>query len=189
MMLDFLVRLDKRLFVFFNQTIENSVLDLVMPFITEPRYFIIPFIIICLGIIILWRRRGVLILLWGAILITITDQLCHSVLKPMIDRSRPCHELDMVRLLINCGGVRSFPSSHAINIFAAATYFGEKFLHRRREFFLVASLVGLSRIYCGVHYPFDVLAGAALGIGIGLGICHLDSYLGHKYPFLSTEES
>lgn len=186
-MLEFLISIDTKLFVYLNQTIENPVLDQVMPFITEPDKFLIPLIIILLGTMLLWKRRGVMIVLWGAILIAMADQLSSSVLKPWIGRLRPCHELDAVRLLIGCGSGESLPSSHAVNIFAAATYFGERFLHRRREFYAVAAIVGLSRIYCGVHYPFDILSGAMLGIGLGFGICALDGYLGDRYWFLSTE--
>ena len=129
-MLDFIVSIDIKLFHFLNQTIANPVLDVVMPFITEPDKFIYPLIAVCLGVILLWRRRGLMIILWGVVLITISDQFTNSVLKPIIDRVRPCHELDAVRLLVGCGSGKSFPSSHAVNSFAAATYFGERVLCR-----------------------------------------------------------
>ncbi|MCP4632380.1 MAG: phosphatase PAP2 family protein [candidate division Zixibacteria bacterium] len=185
-MLDFIVGIDKQIFVFINQTISNNVMDLVMPIITNKHYFIWPLVAVCLGVILLWKRRGLMIVVWGAILITISDQLSSTVIKALVDRPRPCHELDYYFLLINCGSGASFPSSHAVNVFAAATYFGERFLHRRREFFAVASMVALSRVYCGVHYPFDIIFGAALGIGLGIGVGTLDDYLGQKYSFLST---
>lgn len=186
-MLDFIIGLDVHLFIFFNQTIENPVLDLVMPFITQKEHFLYPLIAVCIGVIILLRRRGIIILLWGAVLITLADQLSSSVIKPLVGRVRPCHELDVVRLLVNCGSGKSFPSSHAVNMFAAATFFGEKFLHRRREFYLVASFVALSRVYCGVHYPFDVLSGAAIGISLGILVGTVGDYVGNRVEFLSME--
>ena len=186
--MDFITGIDEKLFVFLNQTIANSVLDVVMPFITREGNFLFPLIAVCLGIILLFKRRGLVILLWGAVLITVSDQLSSSIIKPFVGRIRPCQELDIVRLLVNCGSGNSFPSSHAVNIFAAATYFGERFLDRRMEFYLVATMVGLSRIYCGVHYPFDIMAGALLGIGLGIGIGTLDNYAGERVPFLSTEK-
>ncbi|MBD3232886.1 MAG: phosphatase PAP2 family protein, partial [candidate division Zixibacteria bacterium] len=174
-------------FVFINQTIQNGVMDIVMPFITTESYFIVPLGVIIIGVALLKKRQGVVIILWGAVLITISDQLSSSVIKPMVGRLRPCHELDIVRLLVDCGPGKSFPSSHAVNIFAAATYFGEKFLHRRREFYAVAAMVAISRIYCGVHYPLDVLAGSLIGILVGTVVLSLDKYLGEKYWLLDTE--
>ena len=52
----------------------------------------------------------------------------------------------------------------------------------------MAFMIGLSRVYCGVHYPFDAITGALLGIGLGIGIGTLDNYVGGKYSFLSTEK-
>ncbi|MBD3170591.1 MAG: phosphatase PAP2 family protein [candidate division Zixibacteria bacterium] len=187
MVLDFIVNIDIQVFYFINMTIANNVMDLVMPFITEESNFLYPLIAVCVGIIFLMKRRGLVILLWGGVLIALSDQLSSSVIKPLVDRPRPCHELDLYRLLVNCGAGKSFPSSHATNMFAAATFFGEKFLNRRREFYLVAFMVALSRVYVGVHYPLDVIAGAAIGIGLGIGIGTLADYLGSRYWFLSTE--
>jgi undecaprenyl-diphosphatase len=69
-----------------------------------------------------------------------------------------------VRLLITCTKAYSFPSSHAANIFAQATLFSCTYRKLTPLLFLFACLVGYSRIYVGVHFPFDVLFGAVLGI-------------------------
>ena len=64
----------------------------------------------------------------------------------------------------------SFPSGHATTAFAAAAVVGALYPRLRIPVYGLAALVGLSRVYLGVHYTLDVLAGAALGIALGLGV-------------------
>lgn len=64
---------------------------------------------------------------------------------------------------------RSFPSGHAQAAFGVATAL--LFVYRRRwmwSLYIVAAAIGLSRIYIGVHYPLDVLGGAAIGVANSL---------------------
>ena len=89
------------------------------------------------------------------------------LLKDFLDRSRPAlahHSLDP---LVATPSSESFPSGHTATAFATATVVG--LLHPRLRWPLLglAALVGLSRVYLGVHFWFDVLAGAALGIAVG----------------------
>lgn len=62
----------------------------------------------------------------------------------------------------------SFPSGHAVFFFALAM--GVYFAHKKfgRILFVVAVIIGVSRVMAGVHWPFDILAGAILGIGVAL---------------------
>jgi undecaprenyl-diphosphatase len=71
------------------------------------------------------------------------------------------------RFLIGRKTSNSFPSSHAMNMFAQATLFSLLYRRRAAWFFLFAAIIGFSRIYVGVHYPFDVLGGALFGMCIG----------------------
>ena len=71
--------------------------------------------------------------------------------------------LSDVRVLEECGNSFSFPSGHAAKAFLAATILSGFFVRRKKLFFTLAALVAFSRIYLGVHYPSDVLAGFALG--------------------------
>jgi undecaprenyl-diphosphatase len=124
-----------------------------------------------LWLLLLWKggRNGRIIGILLVPMIVIGDQLCSQVLKGIVLRPRPCHTvdglpvIDHVRLLVPCGSGYSFPSSHAFNNFAFATYLTAHFRKRWWVWFSYAFLIGLSRVVVGVHFPSDVLGGAILG--------------------------
>jgi undecaprenyl-diphosphatase len=122
--------------------------------------------------------------------------------KDVFQRLRPCHNLDfghLVRVINGCGGQFGFVSSHAANSAGIATLVSmsgilvfempvqRKFLFQAL-LFSYPILNGYSRIYLGVHYPYDVLGGFALGTGIGLmlGMAWKYWYLRHGYPTIKS---
>lgn len=92
---------------------------------------------------------------------------CNVMLKPFVARVRPCDVNTTVQLLIPHPEGFSFPSGHTGASFAAAAalFFGKN--RMGAPAFIMAALIGFSRIYLYVHYPADVLAGALLGIMLG----------------------
>ena len=93
-----------------------------------------------------------------------------GVLKELFDRVRPPFAgLDLVALS-SAPHTPSFPSGHATTAFAAAAAVGVFHPRLRVPLYGLAALVGLSRVYLGVHYAFDVVAGAALGVALGLAV-------------------
>ena len=105
------------------------------------------------------RTAGILLVLS----IIASDQFSSSVLKNLFARIRPCHALQGVRLLVDCGSGFSFPSSHAVNNFAGATILSHFYRKYAWGWFSLASLIALSRPYIGVHYPSDIAGGAVIG--------------------------
>jgi len=88
------------------------------------------------------------------------------LLKIIINRPRP-FELGLTNPNTNIVVSSSFPSGHTIVFFAIIPLIGKSFPKMRPILWTTASLVGFSRIYLGVHYISDVLAGALLGYFIG----------------------
>lgn len=167
-LMDVLYSLDLWLFRLGNQTLANPVFDVLLPLLTNERYFIIPYAIILL--LLIWKGGRTGRLCVGIVLLTIIlgDQINSSMIKEAVGRIRPCHVLPDVRLLVGCGAGKSFPSTHAVNNFAAATIFGYFYRSARPYLFGFATMVAYTRVYCGVHYPSDVLGGAVLGTGLAL---------------------
>jgi undecaprenyl-diphosphatase len=120
--------------------------------------------------VIVWARGrvGLRAVILVGVAVGIVDLLSAGLFKPWIDRLRPCFVLSDVRLLVpHQSHSPSFPSNHAANSFAAAAVLASLGPGFARVFFGVAAIVALSRIYLGVHYPADILAGALLGLGVG----------------------
>ena len=114
-----------------------------------------------------WRRP------WLAARVGATILVAESVsglLKDRIGRARPpLHDPDPAPL-VSLPHTSSFPSGHSTVAFACATVLALSVPRLRWPVFALAALIGFSRVYVGVHYPFDVLAGAVLGISIGLAV-------------------
>ncbi len=183
-MLDYLQEIDTSLFYFLNVSVQNPVFDWLMPFITERLHWFPVWGAII--ILLFWKggRQGRILLLLVIPLIFLSDQLSSSVLKPFFGRTRPCIALDNINLLINRTSSYSFPSSHATNFFAVATFFGYYFRKYLWTFLIIATAVAYSRVYVGVHYPFDTLFGAVVGMACAFTIVYSwkgCQYFYHKY--------
>ena len=117
-------------------------------------------------------RNVIFILIFIALGVTVSDQLA-GIFKTGIARLRPCHDpsLDQLVREVKCGGQFGFYSSHASNTFFIATLMS-LLLYRKHRFlpyflFFWAAVVSYSRIYLGVHFPMDILMGAAMGFLLG----------------------
>ncbi len=118
------------------------------------------------------KRQAIVLILVSVAIVALCDQVS-GVIKRVVERPRPSHNDEISYLLhyVNNyhGGRFGFVSSHAANCFGESVWL--MLLLRRRAvnvvLFCFSILVCYSRIYLGVHYPVDVLAGAVLGNIIG----------------------
>jgi undecaprenyl-diphosphatase len=184
-MLENIINIDTKLFYFINTDLANSVTDVIMPMLTHTSSWIPLFAIFCLFQI--WNAfkkkeyNGLLCVCAVLVGIIICDQISSSLIKSIVQRPRPCHTFTDVHLLVGCGSGKSFPSSHAANSMMAVTIIALFF--RKHKYWLpfLSILVGISRIFVGVHYPCDVLVGWILGAGVGISIYFLMKYLYQIY--------
>jgi undecaprenyl-diphosphatase len=168
--MDSLIGIDTWLFLHLNAGVANSFLDWLMPIVTNLAYYRIPLIAALAALALFGGGKGRSVVLLALITVTLTDQLSTSILKPWIGRIRPCHVVEGVRVITGCGNTLSFPSGHATTSMAVAIFFG--FLYRRWLWPLVglSVLISYSRIYIGIHYPSDMLAGWVIGGAIAWGM-------------------
>jgi undecaprenyl-diphosphatase len=175
--------LDAALFRAVNSDLHNRFFDWLMPILSDDHRAKPLFLATFLLLLVFGKRRG----RWAALLviplIAISDQVSSNWLKDAFDRSRPCITLPDVRLVgTGCSDRGSMPSSHAANMAAAALHFA--FFYRRlwAPLAAIAFLVGLSRVYVGVHYPADVLVGFAVGAAAALAVQALYRWLSPRWP-------
>ena len=195
MMADALYSIDVALFRFFNGTISNPLFDIVMPFLTDLNKQ--PVVLVLLAAALAWLtvsggKTGRIAVGLLILTIIISDQLNSSVVKYLFERLRPCSALEGVHLLVNCGSGYSFPSSHAVNNLAGAVVLSHFYRKWTWAFMTFAGVVAFSRISVGVHYPSDVLAGAAFGAGIGFVVlfCYhqVEKWLAKRFAGKGTHD-
>lgn len=156
-------QLDLAIFYFLNSDIANPIFDMIFPYITNFKNWIPVYLLLI--IILGWRggAKGRIAVLSMIVAVGLTDYISAEFIKEFFGRIRPCHELIDVRLLINCGSGKSFPSNHAANNFAMAVVLTHFYKKWTWLFFTLASLVAFSRVYTGVHYFSDIVGGAIFG--------------------------
>lgn len=180
-MSDFLYSIDLMIFYFFNHTISLPILDKFFSIITSVNNWYIAYVIL-LGIS--WTKggkRGKIAVIGVILLIIASDQTGYRLLKEFFARPRPCDILTDVITPVGCTGTYSFPSNHALNNFAAAFFFYKLFPKLKWVLFITASLVAISRVYLGLHYPSDIIGGALIGIVFGYIFSELALFVEKKF--------
>ena len=172
--MEYLNRLDTQLFMLINGS-HNAFFDPIMYWLSDKLFWIPMYLLIVFLMVSRYKMRGLLMLLFVGLTITLCDQMASGLLKNTVQRLRPSHEPSLAGLIYlskaGPGGLYGFASSHAANVFGLATFLyfvlDSKFRYLKYWLFFWASLVAYSRIYNGVHYPGDVLVGSFIGIAFG----------------------
>lgn len=185
-MLTTLQNWDRWLFTKVNQEWTNSFLDNVFPLWREAITWMPLYIFLLLFVGINFGRRALPWIFCLALTVALSDQLSSHLIKPLVNRPRPCLDpllQSRIRLLLGyCSESRGFVSSHASNHFAMAffLYHTLKPLFRKWgwAWFIWAFSISYAQVYIGVHYPTDVICGSLLGVAVG----NLTAWLFRKWP-------
>jgi membrane-associated phospholipid phosphatase len=179
-MLDSLIALDTALFRFVNITLANPVFDAVMPFVTNGEHWVIAAVLMAAVLLHAERGRGVWIAVGVAVVFAACDQTSAHLLKPIVARLRPCHVVEGANLLVGCSNAYSFPSAHAANSMGMAVFLTYVFPKWRWVFFGLCGLMSISRVFVGVHYPFDIVGGWVIGVLAGFALIGLVKMYLHR---------
>jgi len=197
-MSDAFISADQFLFHLINGTFSNGVFDVLMPFLTDLNKTLYGKIIAgILWVLLVWKggKKGRIVAAFLVPLIFLSDQISSTLIKELVDRPRPCHTVDGVpvlqniRLLVDCGSGFSFPSSHAVNNFAAASYFSYYYRRWTWAFVTFATFVAVSRVYVGVHYTSDIIGGGIIGVACAVIIIGIIKILAKRYPLFKVSVS
>ena len=183
-MLTTLLKWDRWLFTKINHDWTNTFFDNVIPLWREGLSWVPLYIFLLIFIFLNFGKKAWPWAIGLLVTVSLTDQISSHLVKPFINRPRPCHDLllaEQVNLLLGyCSNSRSFTSSHATNHFGLAVFIYQTlkpYLKTwRYPLFFWAASISYGQVYIGVHYPADVIGGAVLGSMIG----YFTSYICNK---------
>lgn len=173
-----IIELDRKLFLELNSSFHNPWLDQLMMFLSSTAAWIPLYLVLLYMIIRHFKKETWLVLLAVTLTIVLADQITSTIMKPFFERLRPTHDPELQNLVHVVDQYRGrkygFASSHAANTFGVATLMWLFFKIYRPWIgllFIWALGVGYTRIYLGVHFPGDILAGDLVGF-----LCALAAY-------------
>ncbi len=169
-----LLELDFRLFYWVHVLMANAFLDWLLPFIRNAYFWAPLYIFLAIIMVENFKSKGWDWLYHFIISFAIGDFLSAKILKPIVQRVRPCIDSywqDVYRNIVPLSHGFSFPSTHATNHFALGVFIivTTGHLHSSIKWLALAWAISVAfaQVYVGVHYPLDVLAGAIIGSSIG----------------------
>ncbi len=186
-MIDWLNTIDTQVFLALNG-LHAPYFDVFMKLFTGKWIWVPMYAAVLFAVVRNYRWRQTLaVLVCVALAITIADQVCATLIRPEVCRLRPSNPENPLSEMVHIvggyrGGSYGFPSCHAANSFALASFLTLLFANRKLSLFIFAWAVlnSYSRVYLGVHYPGDLLVGAIIGTAAGLAMAFAAGYVADR---------
>lgn len=186
-MIDWLNTIDTQVFLALNG-LHAPYFDVFMKLFTGKWIWVPMYAAVLFAVVRNYRWRQTLaVLVCVALAITIADQVCATLIRPEVCRLRPSNPENPLSEMVHIvggyrGGSYGFPSCHAANSFALASFLILLFANRKLSLFIFAWAVlnSYSRLYLGVHYPGDLLVGAIIGTAAGLAMAFAAGYVADR---------
>lgn len=180
-----LLELDRDLFSWISFKWSNPFFDALFPLIRNQYFWVPLYLFLLVFSIINFNKTWWRWLLFAVVLATVTNYISSDIIKENIFRVRPCNDPEFAGKMHFLLGYRpkssSFTSSHATNHFGLAAFFYytlRPYIGKWAGlFFAWAGIIIYAQVYVGVHFPLDVLAGAAIGFLFG----YLSAIIFNKY--------
>lgn len=162
-----MIAMEADILLWIQNNIRNDVLTPIFKFVTTLGNAGMIWIVLSVGLLIPKKTRRVGVLALVSLLFSAL--IDNVILKNVVARTRPYDLIEGLTSLVGAQKDYSFPSGHTGSAFAAAVVM---FRGLPKKFgipiLVFACLMGLSRLYVGVHYPSDVLGGVLIGTGVAL---------------------
>lgn len=179
-----LLDIDIKIFRFINSTLYNPLAEKIMWLIANDVFLIAVLFLVFIYILnkdIIKGKINIAFSLWAVIF---TNLLNTFILKNIFKRNRPVMELENVNFLVYMRKINyAFPSTHTAMATALVVVLWDDYKELRPFFVFFVFLIGFFCIYTGGHYPFDVIAGFAVGLIIGKIFNWLKKKSSKKYHF------
>lgn len=185
-MLDYILSLDKELFILINSVWTSPWADSFFPVITDLhktvwfKWGIVP-LLIAIYSFSRGFKKAVLIVFMTLLCVGLADGVGNWAFKKNVERLRPGDTPGLEVVVRAPYGGYSFVSNHATNMFAIATFTSLVFPAATFPLFVMASLIAYSRVYNGVHFPTDVICGGILGVLAGILVFKIYNRIIQKY--------
>ncbi len=179
-MSDIMIDIEYNILNGIRDNLSCGALDVIMKgisFLAEAGWF---WIVLGLVLTFVPKTRKIGVTVMCALVLSVL--ICNITVKPIVQRIRPFDLREGIELIVSRPTDYSFPSGHSSASFAAAAAI---FAHKKKwgaAALILACLIGFSRLYLYVHFPTDVLGGAALGC-----ICGVCGYYIVKYAYPKAE--